>query len=212
LRIVVTRPRDQATELAKRIQELGHEVIVEPLIRIEPIGPETIAADGYDWLVVTSPNGARELARRLRGRPRRIAAIGSGTAAALREHRLEPDLVPETATQEGLLAELPAARGRVLFAGAEDARTVLPAALNADVVHLYRTVGLRPAAFPDGDLVVLASASAARAYAALGRDIPAVSIGPATSRAARESGITMVTQAASHDLEGLVEAIRQAAE
>ncbi len=65
--------------------------------------------------------------------------------------------------------------------------------------------------FPEADLVVLASASAARAYAALGLGAPAVSIGPETTRAAREAGIAVVVEATTHDLDGLVAAVEAAA-
>jgi uroporphyrinogen-III synthase len=120
------------------------------------------------------------------------------------------DLVAPVSTQEGLLSVLPADPGRVLFAGAEGARRVLPDALGADVVALYRTVPLVPAEWPRADLVVLASASAARAYAALGTVIPAVSIGPQTTRAAVESRIAVLAEAATPDVDGLVGAVRQA--
>jgi uroporphyrinogen-III synthase len=99
----------------------------------------------------------------------------------------------------------------VLFAGAEGARDVLPRALDADVVLLYRTVELRPAGAPDGDLVVLASASAARAYGATGVELPCVSIGPVTTAEARRQGATIVAEAESHDLEGLAQAVKLAA-
>ena len=159
---------------------------------------------------MTSPNGARELLRRRRGRLSRVAAIGPGTAAALAAGGVEPDLVPVVSTQEGLLAELPRPPGRVLFAGAEDARPLLAHALAADVVPLYRTVALRPIEPPAGELVVLASASAARAFAALGVRIPAVSIGPQTTVAARAAGLEVVAEARSHDLDGLVAAVAEA--
>jgi len=207
VRIVVTRPREQAADLVERLRALGHEVEVCPLIAIEPTGPEEIDVAGYDWVVVTSANAARELAGRMRGRPARVAAIGPATASAL---RFEPDLVPEVSTQEGLLAELPRPAGRVLFAGAEGARRLLVDELAADFVPLYRTEELRPDGFPEGDLVVLASASAARAYAALGRHVPVVSIGPETTAAAERAGLRIVAEARTHDLEGLVEAVRAA--
>jgi uroporphyrinogen-III synthase len=79
------------------------------------------------------------------------------------------------------------------------------------MVVLYRTRELRPKEPPAGDLVVLASASAARAFAALGLDIPAVSIGPETTREAEARGVRVVAEAESHDLDGLVAAIGQAA-
>ena len=207
VRVVVTRPPEQAGELATSLRALGHDVTVCPLIAIEPIGPELVDVDGYEWVVVTSPNGARELARRAEGRPRRLAAIGPGTAAELEANGLEPDLVPAVSTQEGLLAELPRPAGRVLFAGAEGARRLLADELEADVAVLYRTRELRPAAFPDAELVVLASASAARAYGRLAADAPAVSIGPETTRAAEAAGVRVAAEAATHDAAGLVAAV-----
>jgi uroporphyrinogen-III synthase len=207
VRIVVTRPHEQAADLVARLRALGHEVEVCPLIAIEPTGPEEIDVSGYDWVVVTSANAARELAERMRGRPVRIAAIGAATASAL---SVEPDLVPKVSTQEGLLAELPRPAGRVLFAGAEGARRLLADELGADFVPLYRTEELRPDGFPDGDLVVLASASAARAYAALGCSAPVVSIGPETTAAAKRAGLRVAAEGRTHDLDGLVDAVRQA--
>jgi uroporphyrinogen-III synthase len=200
MRFAVTSSRPE--ELARRLEALGHEVAVQPLIETEPLGDEPVDLDGYDWVVVTSRTGAEELRRRGRGRAARVAAIGPGTAEALGS----ADLVPRVSTQEGLLAELPRPAGRVLFAGAEDARRLLVDELGADIVPLYRTTRLRPAQFPAVDVVVLASASAAEAYGALGLDAPAVSIGPQTTRAAVAAGVKILAEARTHDLEGLVEA------
>ena len=208
LRVIVTRAREQLEPLASRIEGLGHEVVRCPLIELEPVGPERLDVDGYDWIVVTSAYGARELLRRSRGDLPRLAAIGPGTAAALREGGIEPALVARVSTQEGLIAELPSPPGRVLFAGAEGARRLLVEELGADFAPLYRTRALRPDPPPTGDLVVLASASAAHALAGLGLALPTVSIGPETTRAARAAGIDVVAEAETHDLDGLVEAVR----
>jgi uroporphyrinogen-III synthase len=209
VRVIVTRPREQAEPLASRLRALGHEVVICPLIGIEPLGDDPLDLSGYDWVVVTSANGARELARRLRARPRKLAAIGPGTAAELRRAGLEPDLVPPVSSQEGLVAALPRPAGRVLLAAAEGARRLLVERLRADFLPLYRTVELRPDVPPEGDLVLLASASAARAFAALGLDIPAVSIGPQTTAAAEAAGLRVVRQAERHDLEGLLAAVAE---
>jgi uroporphyrinogen-III synthase len=211
LRVIVTRAGEQVEPLARRIEALGLEVVRCPLIELEPIGPTHVAVNGYDWVVVTSPFGARELLRRARGTLPNVAAIGPGTAAALAEGGVEPALVPEVSTQEGLIAELPTPAGRVLFAGAERARPLLADELGADVVPLYRTSSLRPEPLPEGDLVVLASASAAESFAALGLELPAVSIGPETTRVAVTAGVAVVAEARPHDLDGLVEAVRRAA-
>ena len=203
MRVVVTRPAGQADELARRLDELGHEVVRCPLIAIEPLGDGPVDVSGYDWVVVTSTNAARELRRRLQGTPKRVAAIGRATAEAFGG----ADLVPRVSTQEGLLAELPRPAGRVLFAGAEGARRLLVEELGADFVPLYRTLELQLEEPLEGDLVVLASASAARAYARTGAGIPAVSIGPETTAAARVAGVVVVAEAETHDLEGLVAAV-----
>ena len=203
MRIVVTRPEGRNEELADRLQRLGHEVRVVPLIVLEPLADDPIDVSGYDWVVVTSVTGARELKRRLSGSPRRVAAIGPATAQAFGG----ADLVPEVSTQEGLLAELPRPAGRVLFAGAEGARRLLVDELHADFVPLYRTRQLEPDRPIDGDLVVLASPSAAKAFGALGLDLPAVSIGPETTSAAREAGVRVVREASTHDVNGIVDAV-----
>jgi uroporphyrinogen-III synthase len=204
MRVVVTRPPDQAEPLVQRLEQQGHEVTVCPLIEIESVGPEQVDLSGYDWVVVTSANAARELGHRAAGKAARVAAIGPGTAAALSE---PPDLVPAVSTQEGLLAELPRPAGRVLFAGAEGARKLLVEELDADFVPLYRTKELVPDEFPEADVVVLASPSAARAFAAIGRPVPAVSIGPETTAAAERAGVEILREARTHDLEGLVNAV-----
>jgi uroporphyrinogen-III synthase len=88
---------------------------------------------------------------------------------------------------------------------------VLVEELQAEALPLYRTVELEPEARPQGDLVVLASASAARAYARIGLGLPCVSIGPVTSEEAKRLGVSIVAEAETHDLEGLVRAVKLAA-
>jgi uroporphyrinogen-III synthase len=210
MRIVVTRPEAHAGELARRLEALGHEVAVCPLIAIESLGDEPLDLTGYDWVVVTSRTAAELLARRAAGNWPSVAAIGPGTAGALREAGHEPALVPAVSTQEGLVADFPRPAGRVLFAGAEGARRYLVRELDADFVPLYRTVESAPDEPPAGDLVVLASASAARAFSRLDSPIPAVSIGPETTRAAQVAGVRVVAEAETHDLEGLVAAVESA--
>ena len=202
MRILLTRPEGRNEELAVALRRAGHAVECVPLISLEPLGDEPIDLDGYDWVLLTSATGARELRRRGRGRPRHFAAIGRATADALGG----ADLVARVSTQEGLLAELPRPAGRVLFAGAESARRLLVDELDADFVPLYRTRELEPA-LPEADLVVLASPSAARAYAAIGGPGPAVSIGPETSSAARSLGLDVVREAPTRDVDGLLAAV-----
>jgi uroporphyrinogen-III synthase len=196
MRVIVTRE-----DIGARAEALGHVAVLCPLIRVEPVGDEPIDASAYDWLVVTSRNGARELARR-GVTANRVAAVGPATADALRSHGLQVDLVAETHSQEGLRDELP--EGRLLLAAAEGARRDV---LDADFLPLYRTVELTPPP-PDGDVALLTSGSAARALAATGARPAVVAIGPQTAAEARRAGLDVIAVAESHDVDGLLEALR----
>src|SRR5437764_5165528 len=164
--VVVTRAREQASALRRRLEGLGAEVIELPAIAIEPLAFDVPDLDPYRWLVFTSANGVAAFfdrgvasagldARHLAGV--RLAAIGPGTAAALAERGLRADLLPERFVAESLLEAFPApaaAGERVLLARAEKARDVLPAGLSergyaVDVLAVYRTV----AATPDPDVL-----------------------------------------------------------
>jgi uroporphyrinogen-III synthase len=205
MRVIVTRPRAQAEPLAAALREEGFEPVLCPLIEVEPIDDGPIEAAGYDWVVVTSANGAEQLARRHLGPLPRVAAVGGATAQALADLAVAADFVPRDSSQEGLVAELPRPAGRVLFVGAEGAGELLESELDADVRAVYRIRELRPDEPPTGDLVLLASASAARAWAKLGLDVPAVSIGRRTTKAAHEAGIGIVGEAETQDVHGLVD-------
>jgi uroporphyrinogen III methyltransferase / synthase len=196
MRVLVTRE-----ELVSRVESLGHEAVFRELIRVEPLGDDPVDARAYDWLVVTSRNGAYELARR-GVTANRIAAIGPATARALRSHGLRVDLVATTHTQEGLRDELP--EGTALLVAAEGARLDV---LDADFLSLYRTIELRPDV-PEVDVALLMSGSAARALAAAGAHMPVVVIGPQTEAEARAAGFSVAAVAVTHDLDGLVEALR----
>jgi uroporphyrinogen-III synthase len=196
MRVLVTR-----SDLAGRVEALGHDAVLCELIQIEPLGDAPVDASGYDWLVVTSRNGADELGRR-GVTANRIAAIGPATAAALRAHGLRVDLVAATHTQEGLRDALPA--GRLLLAAADGARRDV---LDADFLPLYRTVELEVEA-PDADVALLMSGSAARALASAAARIPVVAIGPQTAAEAQKAGLAVVAVARSHDIDGLVDALR----
>jgi uroporphyrinogen-III synthase len=196
MRVLVTRE-----ELVARVEALGHDAVFCELIRVEPLGDEPVDARAWDWLVVTSRNGAHELGRRGVS-ANSIAAIGPATAEALRSHGLRVDLVAATHTQEGLRDELP--EGTLLLAAAEGVRRDV---LAADFLPLYRTIELRPDV-PASDVALLMSGSAARALAATGARVPVVAIGPQTAAEARAAGLDVGAVAAVHDLDGLVEALR----
>ena len=97
----------------------------------------------------------------------------------------------------------------MIFLAAENSRRGPIDALDADFVPLYRTVLLSPTP-PEGDVVVLASGSAARAYAWIGGDGPGGLDRPRDdARRAARSGSTVAVEAATHDLDGLVAAVAE---
>jgi uroporphyrinogen III methyltransferase/synthase len=154
----------------------------------------------------------------------RIAAIGPGTAAALRARGIEPDIVPARSNAEGLVEALSGVEvRRALIARAEEGRDVLPNALRergAEVLllPLYRTIavplsdGERSAAL-EADLLVFASSSAVKAFHAAAGTLGGssiASIGPATSATIRELGGEVLIEATEHTPDGLIGAILEA--
>jgi len=107
MRVIVTRPQAQAEPLLNALRAGGFEPIACPVIATEAIDDGPIDATGYDWVIVTSANGAVELGARHTGVLPRVAAVGELTAAALEAQGVVVEFVPSLASQEGLLAELP---------------------------------------------------------------------------------------------------------
>jgi uroporphyrinogen III methyltransferase / synthase len=160
-RIVVTRARGQAAELAEPLEELGAEAILLPAIEIrppqdpEPLDQAIARLKTYDWIIFTSVNGVKYFMERLDASQRdlralsaKICVIGSATRAAVEALHLKVDLMPEEYVAESLVAaftEEHLAGRRFLLPRAAVARDLVPAELarrdaHVDVVEAYRTV------------------------------------------------------------------------
>ena len=233
--VVVTRATDQASKLIERLDTLGAEVVAVPTIAVaEPadggawLREALDHLDEYDWLVVTSANGAERVALHSAGKDIapaiKVGVIGPGTADALARHGIVADLVPDRFVAEGLLEVFPAppeGGGRVLLAQAAGARPVLAEQMAAmgwqvDRVDAYRTM------HPDvdteladqarsADVVTFTSASTVAGYVAAVGTEPApravVCIGPVTAAAARSAGLDVDAVADPHSIDGLVDAV-----
>ena len=188
-----------------------------PLIRTFPLPPPALDLPGFDWLIVTSVVGVRALAEHFDLRSgRRWAAVGPATAAALAGAGVADVVTPEQPDGLAIAAVLGDVRGlRILLARGDLAAADLPdrlRELGAEVVEatVYRTE-IGPAASknllvealadPDLAAAVYASGSALRGALILAgeaaRRVPAVSIGPNTSKVARDLGFQVVAEAAS---------------
>ncbi len=247
-RILITRAREQAGTLRTLLEADGAEVLEFPTIRVEPpdeFGPldHAIAElDRYGWVVFTSRNAVRAVCDRLRqvgqgpsalGRAK-LAAIGPGTAEALREVGLRVDLAPGEYVAEALLDAFQGVElggVAVLLPRAASARGVLPEGLRAqgaavDVVAAYRTVVERDHA-PEVrrrletervDAVTFTSSSTVAHFVELlAGDVERVvgaaliaCIGPVTAATARALGLRVAVVATDYTIPGLVAALRDA--
>ena len=227
-RIVVTRAREQASELRRRLEALGAEVIEIPTIAIDPlegVGLADRVDGGVDWVVCSSPNAVAALAAELHDARdlagAKVAAIGPGTAAALESFGVRPDLLPERNVAEGLLEVFPPGPGAVLLPQGADARPVLAEGLEAkgwsvDVVVAYET---RPAVLDEAavtlaraaDAITFTSSSTVTNFVA-GAGLDAlpptvVAIGPVTADTAEALGVAVTAVGDPHTIDGLVAAV-----
>lgn len=224
-RIIVTRAADRAGGVSDMLRAEGAEVVELALIETvdAPDAGEALRAalsqvQSYDWLVVTSPEGARRVRALVDDdtlRNIRIAAVGRATAETIGR----ADLVPEVQTGAALGREFPTGAGSVLFAAALDAGTDFETAARAkgwtvDRITAYATrpiaVDARREDLDTADAVLFASGSAARSWVhSLGTSMPdvVVAMGPSTARVLDELGIGGVTVASVQSVEGLVDAV-----
>lgn len=209
-----TRVQVTGGEIASELRALGAEVIETPAIGIVDIDFEPGDPASYDWVLFTSANAVDRYMGSLRDTralgPAQVAAIGRGTAAALRTWRVEADLVPPEAVAESLLDALPAGPHRALLPRAAVAREVLPDGLRArgwtlDVLDVYRTER-RPIEDAGADVITFLSSSAVEAFTGATRAVVAC-IGPATAATARERGLTVSIEAEEHSVAGLIDGL-----
>ena len=209
---------------------------IEPPTDLRAFAELVQDSHAYDWIIFTSANGVEAFfeiffklyddAREIGGA--RIAAIGPATAQRVKDFHLHVDLQPEEFVAEAVVREFQKQGDvenlRILLVRAEKARDVLPKQLSAlgaivDEAFAYQTVletrdtGARRQFSEEGaDLITFTSSSTVENFLALGLPWPkgmqVASIGPITSKTARDHGLKIDTEARRHDIDGLVQAIR----
>src|SRR5215510_326036 len=211
---------------------------IEPPSNLREFAELVQDAHIYDWIVFTSANGVEAFfdiffklyddAREIGGV--RIAAIGPATAQRVKDFHLHVDLQPEQFIAEAFVREFKKQGSieneRILVVRAEKARDVLPKELSAagaivDEAFAYRTVpetrdisgAQRQLAQGGADLITFTSSSTVENFLALGLPWPkgmrVASIGPITSKTVRDHGLEVNIEARRHDIDGLVQAIRE---
>jgi uroporphyrinogen III methyltransferase/synthase len=230
-RVVVTRAREQASELKRLFEESGATVIQFPTIEIAP--PESFDSldraidERFDWLVFTSVNGVSTFFERLFAKGKdvralsgtRIACVGETTAASLRARGIAPDVVPDKFMSTVLIPHFSEEQNNVRIA-------VIRAAEGRDEfieemrrrgaeVHLavaYRTIPVAANAdeLHDIDAVTFTSASTVDNFFAMSRSIEGAllaSIGPTTSDALRKHGLAPDIEASTASIQALHDAV-----
>ncbi|MCC6442505.1 MAG: uroporphyrinogen-III C-methyltransferase [Armatimonadetes bacterium] len=239
-RILVTRAREQASELSGLLARHGAEPVEFPVIRIAPRDfdlPSPVPLE-YDWLIFTSANGVQVFFDKLRAAGRdarafagcKVAAIGSGTAQALGTQGIAADFVPTEFVAEAVIKQFPEnpSGQRILIPRAAEAREVLPDRLKAagaavTVLPVYDTLLDDPDAEPikamiaEGriDLITFTSSSTVRNFFALTGPISLegvriVAFGPVTAQTVREYGAEVSLVPPENSIESMVETILEA--
>ena len=230
VKAVVTRPRKLISSMAEKLRTLGAEVLELPAISVEPVKDRQRVLgclerlEEYQWLVFTSPSGVDiffdEFLRKMQKDVRalgsmKIAALGGGTARALRARGIFPDLMPQTYDGASLgqeLARVCEPNAKILLPRAAIGNREILEALAArpDLVvedlatydTVYHTQDLIDEAgeFARGEIscAVFTSASTVRGFANACPDldftkVKAACIGRQTCQAARQLGMTAYT-------------------
>jgi uroporphyrinogen III methyltransferase/synthase len=236
-RIVVTRTREQASQLSKRLYRLGADVIEFPTIEIKPredlreLRNAIDRIEGFDWIIFTSQNAVRiffgvlsESGRDSRSlHMNRIAAIGPATGKEIERYAIKPDLIPPEYVAEAMLEEMKTmdvAGKRVLLPCASEARETLKGGLEELGAHVER-IPIYDTIIPgnvseesleraiSSDVITFTSSSTVRNFfKIIGRtDAALACIGPVTAETVREQGYEPRIIASEYTIDGLVNAI-----
>lgn len=232
MEVVVTRSREQASKLVVQLRELGAKVLAVPTIEfVEPsdgfagLKAAIKSVSAFDWIIFTSPNTVSRFfdrvsdLRELHGV--KIAAIGNSTAHEIERLKLKCDFVPSEFVSEKFVEEFPCGTGKILLPQAEDARDIIPKVLESkgwtlEVVSAYKTQA--PQIEPDyakvisaANAITFTSSSTVTnfisAFGLIGLPKNIISIGPVTTSTLNHHGITEVTTAQKHNIDGLIESV-----
>ena len=238
--IVVTRARAQASELTRKLNELGAQCveiptieIVEPTDRYQSLDQALDRISTFDIIIFTSVNGVDRFFARLidknidvRTLKAKFAAIGSSTEAALRARGFIADYVPGEFRAEALIKLL---RNKVdgkeiLIARAEEARSILPIELRrmgatVEVAAAYKTISAvdREIAVGNIDWITFTSSSTVKNFVkSFGVEIlsktKTAAIGPITADTLRSYGVEPTVIAEEYTIDGLINAVVNAKE
>ena len=153
--VLVTRPRELAPGLAKRVEAAGGRAIIFPAIEIEPL-PHAGPLHRYDMVVFVSPTAVKHGSRWLAADAKTLA-VGAGTAGELARHGVKNAVFPASGADSEALLELPelarVSGQHILIVRGEGGRSLLGDTLAArgarvEYAECYRRVRPRADAAP----------------------------------------------------------------
>jgi uroporphyrinogen III methyltransferase/synthase len=160
-RIVITRAREQASDLVNHLTDLGAECLEVPTIQVIP--PDDFESldtaienlSTYDWLIFTSVNGVNTFFDRLFAKGMDVrslhhlqtAVIGPATSERLFNFGIKSDIIPESYRAESVVEafdKIDTKDKKILLPRADQARPILPVELSrmgavVDEIIAYRT-------------------------------------------------------------------------
>lgn len=231
-RIVVTRAREQQSDITRMLTQLGADVVEAPTIVIEPCEFDIPELDDARYVVFTSTNGVHLTMKYLFSQgvdvryfaDSALGAIGDATAAALKEYGLIADIVPSRFIAEELVELFPETDvpTRVVCFRATDVRDALEKGL-LDKGYIVENIDVYTTTIAENSLSVLDNVKSADAitfassstvknaievfgYDVISNIVTKISIGPITSQTMREQNLDVTAQADPHTIAGVVDA------
>ncbi len=231
LRVLVTRPAEDASGLAHALSRAGFEPVLVPLLmRRWCIDAVAAAADAHahvDWVIVTSGTAAQILATAAPNRwsDARWAAVGPATAARMQQIGFPVDVVPERATAADLVTALGDLSGQTVLYPRADLASVATRdslqAAGAELIDIVAYENVPPgghearlrSALPVAATTLLSGSAAERLARALPGDAERrragriVCLGPSTAQVAYREGLEVAVVARPHTMNGLLDAL-----
>ncbi|MEG2353005.1 MAG: uroporphyrinogen-III C-methyltransferase [Clostridium sp.] len=240
--ILVTRSRSQSSKLSEKIFDLGGNAIEFPTIEIKEITPnyeleeDINNLENYNYIAFTSENGVNIFIKKLYSMNydfrklagSKIIAIGSATAAKLRDNGLIADIVPSKYIGEALVRELAPMlnkKDRILIPRAKDAREFIVTELSKHCevkeVKIYETIkgnGNREELLElleEGRLHYItftSSSTVKNLVEIIGEEnlnnlnkVKIISIGPITSKTIEDYGLNIYKEAKEYTINGMID-------
>jgi uroporphyrinogen-III synthase len=233
VKVLVPRPIGQADDFSKKLEKLGAEPILFPLISVEAINKKevksTYQATGFDWIIFTSSIAVQFFFNVVKPEEvtSKIAVVGTSTKKEIEKLGLKVSFIPSAATAKKLVKEIPLNKGEKVFiprskiAGTAIVDTLKKRGIVVTELSTYNNVPvdytqeqIEEVLAQNINVITFTSPSTVENFVALLRKYKIklgaqhiVSIGPSTTAAAKKMRLEVDKTAETHNVDGLIEVI-----